>query len=434
MRAISGYAVLVLGTIAGLAILWQFREAALLFLLSLVVAAAFRPAIDTLAHRGLSRGMALGVVYFAFIALAVTLLLLTSGPLLNDLEVLANRLAQGYEGLKQTWPENGSLFQRTLAERLPPAEELYASLAGQGGSQIWPVLLPAVLGVTTNLLGFLTRLVIVLVLSVYWSADSLHFERLWLSLVPVERRARARQAWRAMETSLGTYIRSELSQSILAGVLLYAGYSLIGLDYPLLLAAAGAVAWLIPWFGALIALAPAVWVGLSLSPLHAVLAAACVLLVLAFLELVVERRLFPNHAYSSVLLVIVALALADAFGLLGFVLAPLLAAAVQITFKEMVSPPNGGMQHGGLNHDRPPDVAEFHYGASRDPAAALVTDSIGRQSHFSPECALEQESAIQERLEQMLAIAAEMNGELPPEIASLMRRMQRLVEESHAYE
>jgi putative permease len=178
-----------------------------------------------------------------------------------------------------------------------------------------------------DLLG---QLMIVLVLSVYWSADQEHFKRLWLSLLPFERRARARLIWQTLESGLGAYLRSQLIQTVLAVILLGIGYQVLGLQYPVALALIGAIGWLIPWVGVLLAVIPAVWVGLSSSLALGLMAAAFTIGVLCFLEFVVEPRLFNRRRFSSLLVVIVVLVLVDEYGLIGILLAPPLAAAIQI--------------------------------------------------------------------------------------------------------
>jgi hypothetical protein len=87
---------------------------------------------------------------------------------------------------------------------------------------------------------------------------------------------------------------------------------------------------LIPWVGVLVAVIPAAWVGLSISPMLGVVAAAFTIGVLAFLEFVVEPRLFKRERFSSLLAVIVLLVLSDEYGLIGILLAPPVAAAIQI--------------------------------------------------------------------------------------------------------
>ncbi|MCZ7672142.1 MAG: AI-2E family transporter [Chloroflexi bacterium] len=73
---------------------------------------------------------------------------------------------------------------------------------------------------------------VILFLSLYWSLDRVRFERLWLSLLPPEQRARARDIWQTIESDLGSYIRSEVAQSLLAGLLLGLGYWALGSPTP----------------------------------------------------------------------------------------------------------------------------------------------------------------------------------------------------------
>ncbi len=137
-----------------------------------------------------------------------------------------------------------------------------------------------------------------------------------LSLLPFQMRARARNIWQNIETGFGAYLRSQVIQTVLALILLSLGYQVLGLKYSVDLA--------------LIAVIPAAWVGFSISPVLGLAAIALTIGVLAFLELVIEPRLFKRERYSSLLVVIVLLVLADEYGFIGILVAPPLAAAVQI--------------------------------------------------------------------------------------------------------
>jgi predicted PurR-regulated permease PerM len=190
-------------------------------------------------------------------------------------------------------------------------------------------------GIAQNIFSVLGHIMIVLVVSLYWSADQYRFERLGLSLLPKEYHPRALHIWRTIENEVGAYLRSEIVQSVLAGVLLWLGYSALGIRYPILLALWGAVARLIPWFGALIAMLPALFIGIGISTGVAVVATLYTVGILITLILIVEPRFFPRYKYSSLLIVLFVIALSEAFGFLGVVVAPLLAVAVQILFQQL---------------------------------------------------------------------------------------------------
>jgi predicted PurR-regulated permease PerM len=335
MRRLVTFTILVLLTLAALALLYEFRVAVIMFLLSLVVAAFFRPPVRRLQAAGLPKVLSILIVYVVGLGILGGLLFLGLSGLFRDLQELTDVFAINYVRFIDQ-AGGGSEFQQMLASQLPPIESLYDAIAGEQGM----MLANAVLGFASGLAEMLSRLLIVVVVSIYWSIDESHFERLWLSLLSANRRIRAREIWRGIETGVGSYLRSEIIQSLLAGVLLSLLFWWLGLPYPTLLAILAALAWLIPWLGAVLAVVPAFLAGYFTSPLLGFAAAGVTLLVLVFLEVVVEPRLFNRKQYSSILIVLMVIALADEYGLLGIMLGPPLGAAIQILATHLLSQPS----------------------------------------------------------------------------------------------
>jgi predicted PurR-regulated permease PerM len=333
MIRIVRYTIVVVITLIILLLLWQFSVAILLFLLSLAVAAALRPVISTITGKRVPKRMALGIVYFLLVAAIISSILLVSPPLLEEVQRATDDFVANYDRAKAQWPTSDSLFKQTLAEQLPPSAAFYQALTSERG-------LPVVTGLVntaSNFFSILGQIAIMLVLSLYWSADQFRFERIALSLLPEEHHPRALHVWRSVETGVGEYLRSELVQSVLAGLLLWVGYSALGIRYPILLALWGAIARLIPWFGALIAVLPALIIGIGISSAIGIVATLYTLGILLVLWLIIEPRFFPRHKYSSLLIVLFVIALAEAFGFIGVILAPPLAVAIQITFQHLYS-------------------------------------------------------------------------------------------------
>jgi predicted PurR-regulated permease PerM len=331
MTRIVRYTIIVVTTLTLLLLLWQFSISIVLFLLSLAVAAALRPVINSLTGRYVPKRFALGIVYFLLIAAIAGLFLLISQPFLNDLQTATDDFVASYERAKTDWPQHGTLFQKTLAQQLPPSADLYEALTGQGGIPV----LEGVFGIAQNFFSTLGHIALVIVLSLYWSSDQFRFERLALSLIPEVHHPKALHVWRSIETGVGAYLRSEIVQSVLAGLLLWLVYSMLGIRYPTLLAGWGAVARLIPWFGSLIAVLPALLIGIGISSTVGVLATLYTIAILLILKLVIEPRFFLRSRYSSLLIVLFVIALAETFGFIGVILAPPLAVAVQILFQHL---------------------------------------------------------------------------------------------------
>jgi len=187
MKRLAWFTLLILATLTTAILFWEFRAAVVLFILSLAVAASVRPLVDWFAARGLPRGLALLFTYAICVGGVIALVLILSGPLLANLQQLTKDVISGYEQIQAQWP-TGSPLQQSLARQLPAASDVSQAITGpQGGA-----LLQTVLGLTLGSFDLLGQLLIVLVLSMYWSADQEHFKRLWLSLLPFQARARAR--------------------------------------------------------------------------------------------------------------------------------------------------------------------------------------------------------------------------------------------------
>ncbi len=243
MKRIMTYTAVVLATLLVLAGLWQFRLVLLLFVLSLFMAATIRPFVNWLTARGLSKSWAQLLLYAIGIGSIILIFLLIGDLILIELNSVANLLIIEYEGLYRHW-QTGPAWQQMVVSLLPEA------FAAQDADL--QQMLPVVVNVTRSVSGVVGGLLLLLALSTYWSADQHRFERLWLSLLPAQGRAYARDSWRQIETAVGSYLLSQTAQSILAGSALSLGAALIGLSYPFLLGFIGALAAFVPLFGGLV--------------------------------------------------------------------------------------------------------------------------------------------------------------------------------------
>jgi predicted PurR-regulated permease PerM len=330
MRRIVWYILITAATLMVLIMSWQFSVSFILFALSLAVSAALKPSINLIALRIKSKPLALGIVYSLLVGLILVILLLGGQFVLQDFQGAADDFVVAYNDLKMDWPINGSIFQQTLAEQLPSSSDLFQAFLSEEGFVI--LTSDGVPG--RGIFTFFGYIVIILVISVYWSADQLRFERVSLSLFRVEHRPKALHIWRMIEGGVGAYLRSEFIQSVLAGLILAVGYWMIGLSYPALLALWAAVARLIPWFGALIAVIPLLVLGgiLTFSGLLSILFTVAVIFLL---KTILEPRILEQKTYNSLLIILFVIILAEAFGVIGVLLALPLATAVQILLQEL---------------------------------------------------------------------------------------------------
>jgi len=377
-KQLVGFGTAVMTTLLALVVLWQFRIVVVYVLISLTLAAALRPLVKRLVGRGFVVRVAWILLYLVALGSFVFLLFLTGKTAINEIQQLAHTVSVQGEWRLPVWLE-GSSFQQALVARLPPPSKLFEAVTGDQGQLV----LPAILGFTQGIAGVVSGVLVVLFLSLYWIVNQIHFERLWLSLLPSGQRKQARDIWRTIEPDLGAYIRGEVIQSLLAGLLLGLGYWALGSPYPALLALAGALACLIPVVGVVLAVIPVLLVGLLTGVQLSLFTVLYALVVLIALGVWVKPRLFNRRWDNPILTLVTLIALANAFGLLGIVVAPPLSAVCQILWSLLVShrlASGAAAQVSDLQERQERVWATIR--AMEEPPLPLVTSSMERLTHL----------------------------------------------------
>ena len=320
----------IMTTVLLLVILWQFRVVILFVLISLLLSATFHPIARSESRHDFLTQLLVGLQYVVALVIFGVSIYLVGRIFVNDLRQLTEALSVETTWQLPAWMQEGTI-QESLTRWLPTPDALFAAITSQR-----QLLLSAVLGITQGLGGLISGLVIVIFLSVYWNINQNHFERLWLSVLPVEQRRRARFIWRTIEHDLGAYARSEIIQSVLAILFLGLGYWLLGSPYPALLAVTGAIAWLVPVLGIVLAVILPIVLGLLTSAQLSLFTVLYTLAVLLALQIWVEPRLFKPRSDNPFLTFIILLIMADAFGLLGIIVTPLLAVIYHILWRMLI--------------------------------------------------------------------------------------------------
>jgi len=325
-----GLAVMV--TLLVLVVLWLFRIAVVYALISLTLAATLRPLIQRLVGRRLVVRVAWILLYLVTLGGFGLLLFLIGKTAVNETQQLAGSLSAQDQWMLPIWLGRGPL-QQTLLANLPQPSTLLEALTGNKGQLV----LPAIFGITQGIVGSITTGIVLTLLTIYWIVNQVHFERLWLSLLPSDKRKRARDIWRTIEPDLGAYLRSQVAISLLAGLLLGLGYWVVGSPYPILLAVLGALACLIPVVGVALAAIPPLLLGLLVGVQSGLIAVLYTLIILIALVVWVKPRLFNRRWDNPILTLVILIAFAKAFGLIGIVVAPPVSAICQILWYLLVS-------------------------------------------------------------------------------------------------
>jgi predicted PurR-regulated permease PerM len=163
--------------------------------------------------------------------------------------------------------------------------------------------------------------------------------RFVLSILPEEHRDYADETFHEIGQTMGGYVRGSVIQGLIIGVLAWVGLSIIGVDYPLVLAIIAGFGELIPVLGPIIAFVPIVGISLLDGFTTTIIAVVFWIAIQQFENHILTPGIMHSQTQMSPLLVIFAVFLGgQAGGIVGALVAIPLAGAVKIVVVRVLAP------------------------------------------------------------------------------------------------
>ncbi len=338
MRRLAIFTLTIAATLLGIFMLWLFSSAVVLFATSLAISAMLRPLVQQLEQYRIGRGWAILICYIGMLIIIGLFGYIVFTELSQEIIYATTELPQSYIRLREGLLASEQALARNTAQNLPPDGQQFLQELGFNTAYFSDLAVAFASNVASNLVFILA----VLSLAFYWLSEITRFERLWLALLPVAVRIRARDIWRNTESAVGTYIRAIVLSIVLATLLLYVIYWVIGLPMPMTMALLGGFSHLFPRIGPAIGVLPAILMGLmSVSPIAAVLVAigsAGIQVIIHHIgDRIMRRGSIPVNPLLQVLTILV---LAELAGLWAMIFAPPLAALVQVLYSNVLASSN----------------------------------------------------------------------------------------------
>ena len=182
---------------------------------------------------------------------------------------------------------------------------------------------------TVNIAFLIFSIISTIVLTFFLMYD---FERLFelsLHVVPGRERGRIKELLREIGLVIGKYIRGNLLISVICGIIVFVGLSLLHVPFALPLAIFAAIIDLLPLVGQTIGAIPAVIIGFGVSPITGVLVIILHLLYQQAENGIISPMIYNKalNLYPSVVFLSVLLG-ASLFGILGAFLSLPIAASI----------------------------------------------------------------------------------------------------------
>lgn len=237
--------------LAGAALIWYLRDVALIVLTAIVIASAMEPGIRSMMRIGLPRIFAVILMYLAIIAVFGGALYFFVPLVLRDAAAFLTHLPEALQSVAGSAGLSTMLPLTNIASLFASAEfisTLSGALSGTTGS---------LFAIVSVFFGGLLSFLLVVVFSFYFSVQETGVDDFLRIVTPARYEEYVLGLWRRSQEKIGKWMQGQLLLALIVGILLYLGLTILQVPFALLLAVIAALFELIPVFGQIFAMIPA---------------------------------------------------------------------------------------------------------------------------------------------------------------------------------
>jgi predicted PurR-regulated permease PerM len=309
--------------------LYAVRSVVVLVLVALFLAVSLDPAVQWLLRRGMRRSTAVAIVSLVLVVIVAGFMWSVVPAIVDQTGKLLANLPDYLRTLSDE-----SKVVRKVTDRYDLTDRLSGVVAG-----IPAKLAGGAVGFARGFIGTAASTITVLVLTMYFMADLPRIRQGLPRLFP-SRRGRVAEITDVVVDKVGGYMIGNLTISLIAGTAAFVCLRLVGVPFALPLAAAVAIADLIPMIGATLGAVICLVVSLftvGIWPRTVIVLLFFILYQQAENYLIAPRVLRNTVNMSSVAVLLVALIGGSLFGLVGAIMAIPVAAAVKVLLSPKVA-------------------------------------------------------------------------------------------------
>lgn len=290
-------------------------------IISLLLYYLFVPLVDFMENKGINRLLAVIILYITVLFLIVALFALAIPTLYTELLSFVESFPALLDSFSETIESWLSVlpFGTSITSIYETAEQFLSQVS----DYLLTFLSTSVSGLTnvlSNVVNIVMTIVLIPIIVFFLLKDGEYFYHTFYKIIPPVWRKAFDTISTNINSQVGSYVKGQLIIAVVNGLLMYAGFLIIGLDYSGVLATIGAFTSIIPYLGPIITFFPALVIAL-INSWFMVLKLIIVWLVIQFIEgnLVEPNVMGRQLKVHPLTIIIVLLVMGDMFGLLGLI-------------------------------------------------------------------------------------------------------------------
>lgn len=319
----TGTVIKIMAIFIFLALVYFVRDIVMAVLFSVVIASGIEPAAVWFQKRKIPRILGVIFIYLATFSFLGGMFYLIVPMVFSELSAFSSKIPSylenplQFETLRKIYPNLPSFATGAFGDFLLKISGYVSGFAG------------GLLDVASVAFGGAVSLMLIIVLSFYFSVQENGIEKFLRIIVPSRSEEYAISLWMRWRKKIGLWLQGQILLGFIVGVLVYLGLTILQVEYALTFALLAAVFELIPIFGPVLAAVPPIIVALLASPMLALEVGVLFIIIQQFENHLIYPLVVRKIVGIPPIMVILALVVGGKIGgLFGMLLAVPLATVV----------------------------------------------------------------------------------------------------------
>jgi predicted PurR-regulated permease PerM len=309
---------------------FYLRQVVVIVLVALLLAALIDPFADRLQKYRFPRGLSVAVVYLVIASILSGVALLVVPPTVEQGTDLVNQ----YLPFVTEFTGNDPLLVAAFDDEFT-VTQIWQAIQESGVSDA----VPEIINILSGAMNAVAAIILILILAFYMVIEEQELKREVVQWVtPAPYRDFVIHVMPKIKVQIGKWLRGQLILMLAVGGLVFIGLSILGLPFALILAVVAGLLEVIPFLGPNLAMIPAVVIGLSVSPMHAIFVLIIYFVIQQIEADVLTPKIMQRVAGLNPVLSIVAILVGfEVAGIVGGLLAIPFAMIISVFVKEWAS-------------------------------------------------------------------------------------------------
>lgn len=312
--------------ILGLVFLYFVRDILLVLFVAIIISSAVDAPVDWLAKRKIRRVLGVALVYLLAALFFGLLLLFIIPPLAEQVKLLANNFPDYLDRFNSAF---SLLQEKSISYNASGILSRFGSQLSGWASNLFSA--------TASVFGGLVSFFLIIAISVYLSAEEKGIKKFFVSITPEADKIYVAGLVDRIQAKFGAWVRGQIVLSLVIGILVFLGLSILKIKYALMLALIAAVLEVIPYLGPFISAALGIALAFTQSPILALITAILYYVIQEFENLLIVPQIMKRvTGLNPVVIIISVLIGAKLAGVLGIIIAVPLAAGLSVFLNDII--------------------------------------------------------------------------------------------------